>query len=56
MDFGTIVEAILTIGLLPTLLILVLYWYKDSTDKRIKHLEKENTKLIEIIEKYNFKH
>ncbi|MBI1811893.1 MAG: hypothetical protein HYR78_08220 [Nitrospirae bacterium] len=54
MDLGTIVEAILKIGLAPTLLVLVLYWYKESMDKRIKHLEDENKKLLELIEKNIF--
>ena len=55
MDLGTIVEAILQIGLAPTLLIIVLYFYKDSMDKRIKHLEEENKRLIDIIDKKIFK-
>lgn len=50
MDIGILVESILKIGLAPTLLLIVLYWYKESTDKRIKHLEEQNKKLFDIIE------
>lgn len=59
MDIGIIIESVLKIGLAPTLLILVLYWNKDSYDKHIKgleeqveHLRKQNEKLLgKIIEK-----
>jgi len=46
MDFGQIVEAILKIGLAPTLLILALFWYKERTDKTTDFLEEQNSMLL----------
>ncbi len=47
--FGEIIKAVAQIGLIPTLLIVALYYYKGRTDATIKHLEDQNKQLLEEI-------
>jgi hypothetical protein len=47
MDFNDIVESVLKLGLVPTLLIVVLYFYHTRTTKIIKYLEEQNRILLQ---------
>ena len=47
--YGEIVKAVAQIGLIPTLLIVALYYYKGRTDATIKHLEEQNKLLLDEI-------
>jgi hypothetical protein len=48
----TLIESVLKIGLAPTLLLLVFFFYKELVDKTIEHLKKENEYLLKkLLEK-----
>ena len=47
--FGEIIKSVAQIGLIPTLLIIALYYYKGRTDATIKHLEDQNKQLLDEI-------
>jgi len=42
----TFVESVLKIGLAPTLVLLVFFFYKHRVDKNIEYLEKQNEYLM----------
>ena len=47
MDFNTMVESVLKLGLIPTLLLVVLYFYHARTTRIIKYLEEQNKLLLQ---------
>jgi hypothetical protein len=48
----TLIESVLKIGLAPTLVLLVFYFYKHRVDKTIEYLEKQNDYLLKkLVEK-----
>jgi hypothetical protein len=47
--FVEIVKAVAVGGLAPTLLILALMAYKNTTDAMIKHLQEQNKQLLDEI-------
>ena len=49
MEIGTLIEAIVKLGLSPVLLLLALFWYKERTDKTIQYLEKQNETLLNAL-------
>ena len=49
MEIGPLIEAIVKLGLVPVLLVLVLLWYKERTDKTIQYLEKQNETLLNTL-------
>lgn len=55
MDINAIVEAVFKLGLIPTLLILFVYWNKETNEKRIRYLERQNERLLDIVERMMFK-
>jgi hypothetical protein len=49
---AAVIESVLKIGLAPTLLLLVFFFYKELVDKTIEHLKKENEYLLKkLLEK-----
>ena len=49
MEIGTLIEAIVKLGLSPVLLLLALFWYKERTDKTIQYLENQNETLLNAL-------
>ncbi|HKY30663.1 MAG TPA: hypothetical protein VJM12_22215 [Pyrinomonadaceae bacterium] len=47
--FGEFVKAVAAIGLMPTLIVMMFWAYKQRTDAMMKYLEDQNKQLLDHV-------